>query len=65
MVYKNSTYYEEMQADKVDKSYLKPVAGSSITGYKNGVSQGVMFEGARSTLHNDTNQHRRRTESAT
>lgn len=43
VVYKNSTYYEETQADKVDTSAMKPIPGSSITAYKNGVNQGVMF----------------------
>eukprot|EP00041_Stephanoeca_diplocostata_P028844 m.834739 g.834739 ORF g.834739 m.834739 type:complete len:557 (+) comp23450_c0_seq5:166-1836(+) len=44
VVYKQKEYYEEAQANKVDVSKLKPVAGSYLQCFKNGVNQGVMFD---------------------
>jgi Set1/Ash2 histone methyltransferase complex subunit ASH2 len=44
VVYKNTTYYEEVGADKFDATTLKPVSHSKVVAYKNGVSQGTMFE---------------------
>ena len=44
ITYRGSNYYEQVQADKVDMSLVRPLMGSKIVGYKNGVSQGVMYE---------------------